>query len=202
MVIWVIETIFFIVLLYILVTSYFFLLLLGPYCFCPLLCPSLHKIFPWYHQFSWGDLYSFTFYCFPLFLCIDPLGQGQGYRSLGYINTSLKEWGTQGEHVWNGCTMLGLVAQSCPTLCSLMDCSPPGSSVHAYSPGKNTGVGCHALLQGIFPAQESNPALPHCRQILYCLSLQWSPVVLWVAPKFNKQTEEKMLMMVVSKKSR
>ena len=35
---------------------------------------------------------------------------------------------------------------------------------------KYTGVGCHALLQGIFPTQESNPGLPHCRQILYCLS--------------------------------
>ena len=32
-----------------------------------------------------------------------------------------------------------------------MDGSPPGSSVHGDSPGKNTGVGCHALLQGIFP---------------------------------------------------
>ena len=36
------------------------------------------------------------------------------------------------------------------------------------SPGKNTGVGCHSLLQGIFPTQESNPGLLHCRQILYC----------------------------------
>ena len=34
-----------------------------------------------------------------------------------------------------------------------MDCSPPGSSVHGDSPGKNTGAGCHALLQGIFPTQ-------------------------------------------------
>ena len=34
-----------------------------------------------------------------------------------------------------------------------MDCSPPGSSVHGDSPGENTGVGCHALLQGIFPTQ-------------------------------------------------
>ena len=32
-----------------------------------------------------------------------------------------------------------------------MDCSPPGSSVHGNSPGKNTGVGFHALLRGIFP---------------------------------------------------
>ena len=41
------------------------------------------------------------------------------------------------------------------------------------SPGKNTGVGCHALLQGIFPPQGSNPCLLcllHCRWILYPLS--------------------------------
>ena len=43
------------------------------------------------------------------------------------------------------------------------------------SPGKNTGVGCHALLQGIFWAQGSNPGLPHRRQILYCLDHQGSP---------------------------
>ena len=34
-----------------------------------------------------------------------------------------------------------------------MDCIPPGSSVHADSPGGNTEVGCHSLLQGIFPTQ-------------------------------------------------
>ena len=34
-------------------------------------------------------------------------------------------------------------------------------------PGKNTGVGCHFILQGIFLTQESNPGLLHCRQILY-----------------------------------
>ena len=60
-----------------------------------------------------------------------------------------------------------LVAQLYPTLCDPMDHSPPGSSVHGDSPGKNTGVGCHALLQGIFPTQGSNPGLPHCRLILY-----------------------------------
>ena len=40
-----------------------------------------------------------------------------------------------------------------------MDCSPPGSSVHWDSPGKNTGVGCHALLKGIFPNQGSKSGL-------------------------------------------
>ena len=57
-----------------------------------------------------------------------------------------------------------------------MDCSPPGSSVHRYSPSKNTGVGCHALLQGTFPTQGSNPGLPHCRWILYRLNHQGSPL--------------------------
>ena len=60
--------------------------------------------------------------------------------------------------------------QSRLTLCDPIDHSLPGSSVHGDSPGKNTGVGCHALLQGIFPIQGSNPGLPHCRQILYYLS--------------------------------
>ena len=42
------------------------------------------------------------------------------------------------------------------------------------SPGKNIGVGCHFLLQEIFPTQESNPGLPHYRQTLYHLSHQGS----------------------------
>ena len=68
-----------------------------------------------------------------------------------------------------------LVTQSCLTVCDPKDCSPPGSSVHGDSPGMDTGVGCHVLLQGIFPTQGSNPGLSHCRQIFYCLSHQWSP---------------------------
>ena len=51
-----------------------------------------------------------------------------------------------------------------------MDCSPPGSSVHGDSPGKNTGVGCYFLLQDIFPMQELNLNLLYLRQILYHLS--------------------------------
>ena len=43
------------------------------------------------------------------------------------------------------------------------------------SPGKNTGVGCHALPQGIFPTQGLNPSLWNCRQVLYHLSHQGSP---------------------------
>ena len=50
-----------------------------------------------------------------------------------------------------------LVAHSCPALYDPMNSSPPGSSVHGDSSGKYTGVGCHALLQGILPAQGLNP---------------------------------------------
>ena len=71
-----------------------------------------------------------------------------------------------------------LVSQLYLTLCNHMDCSPPGSTVHRDSAGKNTGVGSLSLLQGIFPTQGSDPGLLHCRQILYQLSHQGSPRIL------------------------
>ena len=87
--------------------------------------------------------------------------------------------------------MLCLVAQSCLTLCNHMDCSLPGSSVHGDSPGKNTRMGCHALLQGIFPTQRSNPGLLHCRWILYQLSQQRIPTILeWVAYPFSRGSSQ------------
>ena len=60
------------------------------------------------------------------------------------------------------CAVLYLVAQLYPTLCDLMDCSLPVSSIHGDFPGKTTAVDFHALLQGIFPTQRSNPGLPNC----------------------------------------
>ena len=44
-----------------------------------------------------------------------------------------------------------LIAQSCPTLCDSMDCSPPGSSVHGDSPAKSTGVGLSCPPPGDLP---------------------------------------------------
>ena len=46
---------------------------------------------------------------------------------------------------------------------------------HGVAPDKNTGVGYHALLHGIFPTQGSNPGLLHCRWILYQVSYKGSP---------------------------
>ena len=52
-----------------------------------------------------------------------------------------------------------LVTKSCPTLCDLRNCSPPGSSPWD-SPGKNTGVGCHSLLQGNLSDPGIEPGSP------------------------------------------
>ena len=68
-----------------------------------------------------------------------------------------------------------LVAQSQLTLCGPVDCSPPELLCPWNSPGKNTGVGSHSLLQGIFLSQGSNPCLLHWRRILYHLRCQGSP---------------------------
>ena len=79
------------------------------------------------------------------------------WRSRGVLYLSLK--------------MKVSVSQSCPTPCDFMDCSLCSWN----SLDKNTGVGCHALFQGIFPTQGLNPGLSNCRQILYHLSHQGSP---------------------------
>ena len=90
--------------------------------------------------------------------------------------------------------LISPVIQSCLTLCDPMDCSTPGLPVHhqllelvqthvhqvcdALQPSHPllfTYMGCHSLLQGIFPTQGSNPGLLYYRQILYHLSYQGSP---------------------------
>ena len=65
-------------------------------------------------------------------------------------------------------------AQLCPTRCNPVDCSQPVCPWN--SPGKNTGVGCHSILWGVFLTQGSNLGLLHSRQILDCLSHWGSPV--------------------------
>ena len=75
--------------------------------------------------------------------------------------------------------------QSLPTLFNPMGYNLALSSVHGDSPGKNARVGCHALLQGFFLTQGSNPGFPHCSWILYHVSHQRSPGILeWIAVPF------------------
>ena len=69
----------------------------------------------------------------------------------------LRREGSQGS---DSNTVLCSVAQSCPIICDPMDCSPPGSSVLGDSPGKNIGVGFHALLQGNLPSPGIEPGSP------------------------------------------
>ena len=65
---------------------------------------------------------------------------------------------------------LCLVAQSCPTLCDPLDCSPPGYSVHGIFQERILELVAIFLLQGIFLG------LVHCTQMFYPLSHQGSPV--------------------------
>ena len=58
------------------------------------------------------------------------------------------------------------VAQSCPTLCNPVDCSPPGSSIHRILQARILEWVTISFSRGIFPTQGSNPGLPHCRQTL------------------------------------
>ena len=94
--------------------------------------------------------------------------------------------------IWYGVLLIPIILLRIPSIRPLCCCAVLGHSVvsdslqpHGLahqallsgdSPGKNAGVSCHALLQGISPTQEANPGLPHCRRILYQLSYQGSPL--------------------------
>ena len=128
---------------------------------------SFQCVFDLAHSFLWPHFFfsvSFLFLCTPSNFVYIPLVVF--FFNCFFLNCA------------SDFMCVRLVAQSCQTLWDPIYCSPPGSSVHVDSSGKNTGVGCHALLQGIFPTQGLNLSLPHCGQILYCLSHQRSPLIL------------------------
>ena len=81
-------------------------------------------------------------------------------------------WLQRVRHDWVTEKVKMKVTQLFLTCCNPMDWSPPGSSVHGILQTRILEKGSCSLLQGIFPIQESNPGLLHCRQILYCLSHQ------------------------------
>ena len=87
----------------------------------------------------------------------------------------LPRW-TQNAITCHACSVAWVMSDSCDP----MDCSPipPGSSVHGILQAKNTGVGCHVFLLGIFPTQGLKPcllSLLHGRWILYCWVTGESP---------------------------
>ena len=90
-------------------------------------------------------------WCRP-FLCPSPVSGPSLLANTADLRFSWVSW----------CPSLCLHARSVMSdSCDPMDCSPPGSPVQGISPGKDTGVGCHFLLQEIFPTQRSNPHFLH-----------------------------------------
>ena len=76
-----------------------------------------------------------------------------------------------GPHKVSSCIHAKLL-QSCPTLCSPTNCSLPGSSIHRDSPGKNTGVGCRALLEWVTVPSSSGSSPPRdqtCISYISCI---------------------------------
>ena len=108
-------------------------------------------MFPWCLSFPWRDLSSFPFYCFPLFLCIDRWGR-LSYLSLLFFGTLH----SNGYTVAAAAAAAAKLLQSYPTLSDPIDGSPAGSTWD--SPGKNTEVGCHFLLQCMKVKSESEVA--------------------------------------------
>ena len=115
-------------------------------------------------------------------------------RPMDYMKPSrlLCPWGFSRQEYWSG--------SSCPPSGDL-----PNPGIKPWSPTlqadslpselprkpKNTGMGSLFLLHGIFPTQESNQGLLHCRWILYHLSQQGSPRILeWVAYPFSNGTSQ------------
>ena len=85
----------------------------------------------------------------------------------------------------------GLVIKLCPTLAT-RGLGTYQAALSMGFPGKNTGAGCHVLLQGILPTQESNPGLLHCRQILYPLNYQGSPFIVLRVTKISMSMVRKI----------
>ena len=123
------------------------------------------------NQRPWGRL--------ELYLMRLPQGSGDAHPTFGMSILSTHHLGPPEEkHLSFGflSRMRAKSPQFCLTLCDPMDCSQPGSTVHGDSPGKNSGVGCRFLLQGIFPTLESNLCLLHWQAD----SLPLAPT--WVSP--------------------
>ena len=142
------------------------------------ICTYIHTylcIYVHIHMYTHIHIYVYMY----IYICV-PRDQTQvSHIAAGFFTS----WATRETHIY---IVLCLVTQSSPSVFDSTDCSPPGSSVHEDPTGKNIIMGCHAILQGIFPTQGLNPSLQHCRQILYHLSHQGRPRILkWGAYLFS-----------------
>ena len=93
----------------------------------------------------------------------EDLGEN-GYMYMYGWDPSLFTWNSHNIYNWLCyCYCCYLVTKSCLALCTPWPIAHQ-APMSMGSPGKNTGAGCHFLLQGIFPTQGSNLGLLHCRQ--------------------------------------
>ena len=136
---------------------------------------SFHDSRPWgnsppkgFYRFSWGVSRQEE----GPHLAIPVLCSSEDSPFVGPLNTEVlfEEKMRSDDDLCGNVTLCGLVAQPCLILCDPTDCSPTRLLCPRNSPGKNTGVDCHSLLQRNFPTQGSSPGFLHCRQILYRLS--------------------------------
>ena len=117
-----------------------------------------------------------------------PTAEGNHCPCLCFTLLTLQqgEW-IQGESLGTG-SQLGSSWMN-RLVMTLWTVAPPGSSVHGILQARVLELDSLFLLQGIFPTQGSNPSIPHCRLILYCLSHQGSPRRLeWVAYPFSSRS--------------
>ena len=103
--------------------------------------------------------------------------QSMGSRRVGH------DWATELNWYMFVYVLCYALPLSCVWLCNTMDLSLPGSSVHGESPGKNTGVGCHVLLQGIFPTQGSNPSLLYKYTHIYIHIYTYTYIYIYIVVK-------------------
>ena len=124
--------------------------------------------------------------------CLENLRDGGAWWAAGYgvaqSRTRLK---------WLSSSS-SLVAQSCQTLCYYMHCSLPGSTVDGDSLGKNTGVGCRALLQEFFPTQGPNPDLLRCRWDSLPFEASEKPIWFWCIYLKILQSNNKLFLQLFS----
>ena len=140
-----------------------------------LLCPQLQKLMAFHQSSHWAFHSSDLHAKFPInSLRNDDVKETirkLANRNVFSPNVILSEKRARGKHFLK-CALYSVLVVitfcfKCVLICSFvssslwpMDCRPPGFFVHGESPAKNTGVGCHALLQGIFPIQDGTHVSP------------------------------------------
>ena len=129
---------------------------------------------PWIRKISWRRAWQPTL----VFLPGEPHGPRGlvGYSPWDHRESDVTRWPTH-THTHEFTTVSNHLScihaellQSCLTLCHPVDHSLRDSSDHGILQARILESVCQSLFQGILPTQGSNPGLPHCRQILYCLS--------------------------------